>query len=310
MKSVRFINFWKTSSSVQKYFFRPLFERVFREEVRIASDPSSFVDLEIHSVFPPQRSIFKKTSDHFGLTRSPKIDYFSIQPNTKSKYKIWFSGENIRPPYHLDFDAFLSFEDEEFDCRNLYLPLWVLNLNWFGYEKVHGFAGISPTQTRLLEPRKADSLQIMNRKFCAAFVGNPENLRLSAINYLGQIEKVDVFGRMVDNVIDDKISVENQYKFVLAFENQNTPGYVTEKLLEAHLTGALPIYWGSDSQEYFNRDAYLDFANFESWEDFSNSIRKLQSDSDKLFNILTKPILRKPFLLDEVIAKLRKIMCF
>ena len=37
----------------------------------------------------------------------------------------------------------------------------------------------------------------------------------------------------------------SQYRFVLCMENFNDPGYVTEKLLNALLSGAIPIYYGS-----------------------------------------------------------------
>lgn len=43
----------------------------------------------------------------------------------------------------------------------------------------------------------------------------------------------------------EKIKLFSQYKFVLAFENNNVTDYVTEKLPHAFLSGALPIYMGA-----------------------------------------------------------------
>ena len=37
----------------------------------------------------------------------------------------------------------------------------------------------------------------------------------------------------------------HHYKFYLAFENSQSPGYVTEKLWQALKMGSVPIYWGA-----------------------------------------------------------------
>ena len=34
------------------------------------------------------------------------------------------------------------------------------------------------------------------------------------------------------------------FRFAMAFENANVSGYVTEKIVNAFLAGAIPIYWG------------------------------------------------------------------
>ena len=56
---------------------------------------------------------------------------------------------------------------------------------------------------------------------------------------------------------DDAIEQYASYKFVVAFENDDAPGYVTEKLGLAFLAGAVPIYWGPSTDHIFNPDAYI-----------------------------------------------------
>ncbi len=308
MKSIRFINFWKTSSGVQTGFFKPLFEQVYGEEVNIVTDPTLWVDLEIHSVFPPSGGIVRKAFRHFGLVKNREIDWFEISPKSKSGRKIWFTGENIRPPLHLDFDAYLSFESESVDTRNIYFPLWVLNIDWFNKKGIHGFVGVTPTQNELLNPRSVDKDGLKNRKFCASFIGNPENMRLGAITALGAIAKVDLFGRISGIHIKNKIEILDKYKFILAFENSNTPGYVTEKLLEAQLTGAIPIYWGLDTEGYFNENAFINFSNFRNFEALTSHIEVLSDDSNRISEILSQPILNKPFPIQDVVRKLSKAL--
>ena len=308
MKTIRFINFWKTSSGVQTGFFKPLFEQVYGEEVKIVTDPTEWVDLEIHSVFPPSGGIVRKALRHFGLVKNSEINWFEISPKSKSGRKIWFTGENIRPPLHLDFDAYLSFDSDSVDTRNIYFPLWALNINWFDKEGIHGFVGVTPTQNELLNPRSVDKDGLKERKFCVSFIGNPENMRLGVIKALENRAKVDLFGRISGIHIKNKIEILNKYKFILAFENSCTPGYVTEKLLEAQLTGAIPIYWGSDIEGYFNENAFVNFSNFRTFEALANYIEILSNDGDRISEMLTQPILNKPFPIQEVVKKLSKAL--
>ena len=43
----------------------------------------------------------------------------------------------------------------------------------------------------------------------------------------------------------------------MAFENDDAPGYVTEKLGLAFLAGAVPIYWGPSTDHIFSNDSYI-----------------------------------------------------
>jgi hypothetical protein len=55
-------------------------------------------------------------------------------------------------------------------------------------------------------------------------------------------------------------SAYKEYKFALAMENTMHHGYVTEKILNAFIGGAVPIYWGTkDVYDIFNREAFIYF---------------------------------------------------
>ena len=59
------------------------------------------------------------------------------------------------------------------------------------------------------------------------------------------------------------VEAYTQYKFVIAMENYQKPGYVTEKILNAFYSGAIPIYWGApDIDEYFNPKAFINVSDF------------------------------------------------
>lgn len=66
------------------------------------------------------------------------------------------------------------------------------------------------------------------------------------------------------------------YKFVIAFENSDHRGYITEKIVNPMLAGCIPIYWGnSDVKYYFNPKSFIyvgDFANFEACVEYVHKV--------------------------------------
>jgi hypothetical protein len=49
-----------------------------------------------------------------------------------------------------------------------------------------------------------------------------------------------------------KIDLMRRYRYALVFENQRQPGYVSEKLLDAFVAGAVPIYWGAPDIDHLS----------------------------------------------------------
>jgi len=305
MFTVRFTHFWKTSKLVREQFFVPLLEKVYGVPARIELDPSKKVDLEIFSVFPPKESIPYRALRKYGLISPKTSNFLEDQISRNARKSIWYTGENVRPPLHLKFDSYLSYENNNFSPLNSYLPLWVMNLNWFGFEYTHGFAGINKTIRELSSKRIFNAVEFCGRKYCCSFIGVMENMRQSILFELNKQGKVDIYGRSVGKIVEDKSTVAKNYKMIAAFENSLYPGYVTEKLLEACTTSSLPLYWGNDAEEYFNKNAFLNFGDYDSFEEFIQAISNLLENQDELAYRLESPILVKKFDLDEVVKRLR-----
>jgi hypothetical protein len=62
---------------------------------------------------------------------------------------------------------------------------------------------------------------------------------------------------------EDKQETLRKYNFILAFENSNFPGYITEKIIDAFKAGAVPLYWGGGKflRETFPSDCYINCVN-------------------------------------------------
>ena len=65
------------------------------------------------------------------------------------------------------------------------------------------------------------------------------------------------------------------YKFVVAFENDDAPGYVTEKLGLAFLAGSVPIYWGPATDHIFSDESYVRCSDLEAC---AREVKRLDDD--------------------------------
>lgn len=84
------------------------------------------------------------------------------------------------------------------------------------------------------------------------------------------------FGEMMDH----KIRLLRDYKFFLAFENNNITDYVTEKLASALLAGSVPVYMGSSNVKRWAPDdhAVIRVDDFNSPRELAEYLNSLMDD--------------------------------
>lgn len=86
-----------------------------------------------------------------------------------------------------------------------------------------------------------------------------QRLRLALVERLKEHfgERLDWFGRG-HAPIEDKLDAVAPYRFQVVLENTVERDYWSEKLADAYLGGAFPLYWGCPNlEDYFEPDAYL-----------------------------------------------------
>ena len=308
-KLLRYKNFWLHPEKTINHFFLPLFSKVFNDEVLLTNNFNDKVDIELISVFKPKTPKLQRISRKIGIQPEFLGKVNKKQFESNSTKKVWFSGENKRPPFQNSYDAYLGYDQSDISPSFIYLPLWVLNLNWFGEELTHDRLNKVSDQTSLLQKRNISSSELSRRKFCCIFANNPENLRMEMIHQLKKIGEVDIFGGVANNFVKDKLAVGKNYRFIISFENTLYPGYVTEKLLEAYETTAFPLYWGLDRDGYFNTDSFLNFANFPNFKTFMMEVERLNKNLDELARKINQPLLQREFLQHNVVTDLQKILC-
>ena len=221
MIKVRFLDFWKTFDPIDSVFYKILKSR--EKEIIFCQNSLEFVDLEFQSVFINRSQLLKRKLSNF-LHPSPNIDPAlrfvskdgAYRPKGSASRRVWYSGENIRPPYSNEIDSFLSFDQDRFGGKNTYMPLWWHRLNWYESHNFSQDVGVPVTVEILTQPREVES---QKKGFACAFIGNSHPTRLRFIEQLRKFGEVDVFGNSVGRPVHNKYSIAKDYKFSVCFEN-------------------------------------------------------------------------------------------
>jgi hypothetical protein len=233
---IAFRDFW--AGFEPAHFFRrhPGFTRDFHFEL------SPRPDLLIHSCFPRQVKV----------DEVPRID--------DAATRLFYTAENT--PTDLSRSDFALGFDRDVDCeRYLRLPNYVATQAYFGF-----------APDALVGRTRRDLAPILARPrgFCAFVQGHSVPWRDAFVRQLSARQRVDCGGPVLNNVgytvgREAKYEFLRRYRFAICFENQRARGYVTEKLNDALLCDAVPIYCGDPSVALdFAPGSYLDLADFES----------------------------------------------
>ena len=78
----------------------------------------------------------------------------------------------------------------------------------------------------------------------------------------------------------------------MAYENTSYPGYCTEKLMDAFLSGSLPIYWGDPKvNEDWNPAAFINMNDYRSeWEFGIEHIKAIDGNDKRFQQIYGQPV--------------------
>lgn len=178
-----------------------------------------------------------------------------------------------------------------------YFPFWVTS---FGERRVH-------TPEDLIKKSKRQLLQVFKSKskFCAFMYSHASSGRDQILQIVSSYKKVDYLGpypgnspaaiadRHIyeDNVTFYDLSVEHYepYKFVIAGENSQANGYVTEKIVSVMLANSIPIYFGApDIAQHFNPKSFIN-ANNLSKSELLSTIRLLNENEKAYLDMLQQP---------------------
>jgi GR25 family glycosyltransferase involved in LPS biosynthesis len=228
--------------------------------------------------------------------KSPNAIFFGPFGDSWKKYplipKIHYTGENTPPIQEESVKLNLGFAHADMVGDSyLRFPLWILEIDWFNcnMEKI---VNPKPIPLDRCTNVKYDELT-RKKKFCAFIVSNPTNsIRNMAFQWINSYKSVDSAGRLFNNLGTDlfagggggggelkKLEFLKDYKFCIAYENNSSQGYVTEKYLHAKAAGCIPIYWGDPKIERdFDINGCIDARNIHTKEELIAAVQEIDTN--------------------------------
>lgn len=300
MLTVRFEDFWHGFDPED--FFLPLLRRSLGSDLRTEQSDLSPVDISLQSVFPGfPRSIAQRIArkgSRILRTNPPTL-------RGRAKLKLWFTGENTRPPVD-GFDLTLSFDTDTYDGRNLYLPL-ILTRAAEVERGIHGEG--SRLLGDLHEPGSLHATRptatSQRPGFACLIMSNPEPTRIRMARALSHVGQVDLYGPAVGKPLRTKAEVAHRYRFIICFENAYYPGYVTEKILDAWLLRCVPLWAGFDRAGILNRQAFLNLWDFPDMNTFVERVAELDASAEQIDSITSEGLLNRPLDLTGIEQQIR-----
>ena len=275
----------------------------------------NFFTLLLKTTFPSYTIEVSDLSDLSDMSDMPDVLIFGPFGDKWKSYtcpKIHFTGENTAPVAEAVLNLGFRREADAEARRYIRLPLWMLEIDWFGADT---------TKIQNPIPVPMDPQPIVPRtRFCAFIVSNPcQPVRNRAFRTLCEYKEVDSAGKLYNTVGSEifaglgggggeakKVEFLRQYKFCIAYENAASPGYVTEKLFHAKAAGCVPIYWGAPDVELdFNMEGVID-ARGKTDAELIAEVRRVDEDDELWLRMANTPLIRekKPlFTLLEKVAK-------
>lgn len=306
MLSVRFVRMWKGFKPEDNPLL-PVLRQALSADLEIRRDSRSPVDIEVASVYPSARTKYVNLartagSRVAGSQVDSRMRFVDPPKSRNARLGIWYTPENVRPPA-AGWDVTLSFEPTGWTPTNAYLPFWQLGTDLFG-GSFTGFLGRTLGIAEMTQRRP--STTALRKGFCCTFIRNPHPVRMRAIEALRAVGPVDVFGLAGGRPVGNKLQVARNYRFMLCFENDLYPGYVTEKVFDAWAVGAVPLWWGLDHSGSLNTSALINLSDEKSLDAFCRRVKECNAEPSVVNSMAGAPILRSVQSDRDVCATIRR----
>lgn len=213
---------------------------------------------------------------------NPDFLIYSIFGNNHRNYnckKIFYTGENLRPDFsYCDYAISFDYLDNP---NHLRFPLSALTL----HEK-----GITDFKKEI----DFDLIKTKKTRFCNFVFSNPKgNERNFLFQELSKYKRIDSGGFVFNNMgqtVNDKLEFIDNYKFTIAFENSESPGYTTEKLVHPKLVNSIPIYWGNPKVGLdWNTSAFINYYDQGNFKNLIEFIKEIDNNDDLYYEMLMEP---------------------
>ena len=221
--------------------------------------------------------------------------------------KVFYTGENIRPSSKKS-NYSLSFDYDDYEGRNIRMPLWMMYIDWFN-KKSYGNPEYLIPESYLYNQNEFSSTP--KSKFCSTVFSAFYEMRGDAVKKLSRYKLVDVYGKYgipLSYGEKTKLDIISKYKFSICFENSIYPGYFTEKLLHAKIAGTIPLYYSDLSfSKDFNSKCCLNVYEI-GLESLYEKVIEIDNNENLYKEIIEQPLFDKKISLDLLISQIQKLI--
>jgi len=247
--------------------------------------------------------LFVKAIDDNIINYMVCYHYISTFPYIDNKFNIMLDGEP-KDLTNVKVDVIITTKKERlpYNTPSVYVPY---------------FTHVLKNPKALIKTH--EDYLIYKSKFCCFMYSNCDEKFDGVVNrkrFLDLMNKmtgnrVDNLGRCYNENAKEDINrnfrindlIFKPYKFVIAFENSQIKGYITEKLVMPMVSRAIPIYLGaSDVGNYFNTRSFINVNEFPTFESCIEYIMEVDRNDD-----LYRSIMAEPYLLSESESNIKDI---
>jgi hypothetical protein len=240
-----------------------------------------------------------------------RLDRFRRWGENRSAIRVFHSGENTR--YNL-FDSDFQFTSDLLAPKTTHfrLPFWWEGIDWCE----QGVTGVeSPRFGRLIQLSELMSRREPRNDFndrCAFFTSHLREPRKSLMEFTRRHLAITGYGPAFDANIRNhntsglvKETVLKEFGFSFCPENSLSPGYYTEKVVEAYAAGTIPLAWcDSNVHVDFNPQAFI---NLNDYLLVPETLSDLLANRDHLAAIYSSPLILNRPDFDGFLERLREI---
>jgi len=237
-------------------------------------------------------------------SKDPEILFYSCFGRNHLKYpqplRIFFSGENLYPDYNI-CDYSIGTQRDSVSGRNLFQPGCL-----YLFKKTE-----LPAIDRSMAKRKfccfiysQDSMgegARLRKEFCRKLMETYRHVDCPG-KILHNIDAPNLEGRADDRFWhDSKVRFLSEYKFNIAFENTNSDGYITEKMIDPFMANCVPIYWGSEGHTVpFPKDAMICASDYPDFASLIARIMEIDQNDDLYLSMLARNPIRHDLIPDPI----------
>ena len=263
----------------------------------------------------------KILSERYKIEFSEQPDYViaSIfgKPYEYCKYdcvRILYTGEPFFPDMNL-FDFAIGFDD--FHLKGYIEKNQVDRY----YRYPLAFLGVGNPIKTTASRTNEEAIQILKnkKKFCSFITGHEtyKGEREKLFEAINKYKHVDSAGSYMNNMKDgfvvpftnEKIDFLKQYKFTIAAESLQFPGFVTEKITQAFQADCIPIYIGNpDIDKEFNVESFIWCQDINKLDDVVEKIKAIDCNDELYIQMIMKQKVKEKDYVEKLYQGLKDFL--